>query len=81
MKKDLTVRVCCLFALVLCLMASPLSVGEAPAESLDFTVSNTDWKPYFGRAATIRGAEDVTVAACGGTDFCREQLEIVPSRC
>lgn len=61
-------------------MALVLSSGAAWAgEYLAATVSNEDWMAYYGRSQVKSEAVEQAVRACGGTQFCRDEIEIMES--
>ncbi|WP_022663468.1 DUF4189 domain-containing protein [Paucidesulfovibrio longus] len=64
--------------LSLCLLAVAASSCLA-GEYLSGTVSNENWMAYYGRGQTKNEAISAAVRACGGTDFCRQEAEVVES--
>jgi hypothetical protein len=64
-----------LLALALLLPSLPARAGEYVAA----TVSNEDWMAYYGRSENRQEAIEQAVRACGGTSFCRDEVEVVSS--
>lgn len=65
-----------LFGLFLVLTSAATCLA---GEYLAGTVSNENWKAYYGRGASKDEASRNAIRNCGGTDFCRAEVELVES--